>query len=60
MKHDLVISSTYMFTYTRLCDIIDWSNTADLPRAEMQVKGSSGMGLQGKLPIGLGCCGGLL
>jgi hypothetical protein len=57
MKPDLVTSPTYMFTYTRLYDIIDWSNTADLPRAEMQVKGSSGTGLQGRLPIGLGCCG---
>lgn len=44
MKPDLVTSPTYMFTYTRLYDIIDWSNTAALPRAEMQVKGSSGTG----------------
>jgi len=45
MKHDLVTSSTYKFAYTRLYDIIDWSNTAVLPRAEMQVKGTSGLRL---------------
>jgi hypothetical protein len=42
LKHDLVTASTYMFAYTRLSDIIDLFNTAGLPRAEMQVKGSSG------------------
>jgi len=52
LKHDLVTASTYMFAYTRLSDIIDLFNTAGLPRAEMQVKGSSGGRAQGKLPIG--------
>jgi hypothetical protein len=46
LKHDLVTASTYMFAYTRLSDIIDLFNTAGLPRAEMQVKGSSGAGLR--------------